>query len=70
MIESLPNEVRLYQQGQVVWYAQEVLHLILTHLLSLITGTKSYHKRVLRERGNDLGFTHAAQIYLLGIAYT
>jgi len=22
-----------------VWYAQEVLHLILTHLLSLITGT-------------------------------
>jgi len=25
---------------------------------------------VLREWGNDLGFTHAAQIYLLGIAYT
>ena len=53
-----------------MWYAQEVLHLILTHLLSLITGTKSYHKGVLREWGNDLGFTHAAQIYLLGIAYT
>ena len=33
-------------------------------------GTKSYHKKKLREWGNDLGFTHAAQIYLLGIAYT
>jgi len=24
----------------------------------------------MKEWGNDLGFTHAAQIYLLGIAYT
>ena len=53
-----------------MWYAQEVLHLILTHLLSVITGTKSYHNKKMREWGNDLGFTHAAQIYLLGIAYT
>jgi len=30
----------------MMWYAQEVLHLILTHLLSLITGTKSYHSVV------------------------
>ena len=33
-------------------------------------GTKSYHNKKMREWGNDLGFTHAAQIYLLGIAYT
>ena len=51
------STVRLYQQGKK-WYAQEVLHLILTHLLSLITGTKSYHNRKMREWGIDIGFTY------------
>ena len=47
----------------MVWYAQEVLHLskkVLSHTTI----------RKMRERGNDLGFTHVAQIYPMGIAYT
>jgi len=48
----------------------ETIGMLVLSVVAIHEAHPSPRNSVLREWGNDLGFTHAAQIYLLGIAYT